>query len=142
MLKFFISINTTIFKYGVEQYKFLRKLFLWVYYLSLGEGVIYTGNFCGSIVFLWTFPLGRCLFVFHSQHPHRNFRFEQASIFFLSFYSYGTDSSRGANYTSFFSLLFAIPAPSTESQHPESWPASIYGHLRESADFVGRCFVK
>jgi len=24
-----------------------------------------------------------------------------------------------------------MPAPSTERQHPEAWPASIYGHLRE-----------
>ena len=27
-----------------------------------------------------------------------------------------------------------MPAPSSESQPPEAWPASIYGHLRESAD--------
>ena len=27
-----------------------------------------------------------------------------------------------------------MPAPSTESQHPEAWPASPYRHLIESAD--------
>ena len=30
-----------------------------------------------------------------------------------------------------FSLLYGTPAPSAESQHPEAWPASTYGHLRE-----------
>ena len=24
-----------------------------------------------------------------------------------------------------------MPAPSAESQHPEAWPASTFGHLRE-----------
>ena len=32
---------------------------------------------------------------------------------------------------SFFSLLYGTPAPSSERKHPESWPASTYGHLRE-----------
>ena len=27
-----------------------------------------------------------------------------------------------------------MPAPSAESQHPEAWPASTYGHLREVLD--------
>jgi len=27
-----------------------------------------------------------------------------------------------------------MPVPSKESQHPYAWSASIYGHLRESAD--------
>ena len=31
---------------------------------------------------------------------------------------------------SFLSLLYGTPAPSIESQHPEAWPASTYGHLR------------
>ena len=31
----------------------------------------------------------------------------------------------------FFSLLYGMPAPSSESQLLEAWPASIYGHLRE-----------
>ena len=31
----------------------------------------------------------------------------------------------------FFSLLYGMPAPSTERQHPEAWPARIYGHLSE-----------
>ena len=35
----------------------------------------------------------------------------------------------------FFSLLYGTPAPSTECQHPEAWPAIIYRHLRESDDF-------
>ena len=30
---------------------------------------------------------------------------------------------------SFFSLLYGTPAPSAESQQPEAWTASIYGHL-------------
>ena len=30
---------------------------------------------------------------------------------------------------SFFSLLYGMPAPSAEGQHPEAWPAGIYGHL-------------
>ena len=30
-----------------------------------------------------------------------------------------------------FVLLYRMPAPSAECQHPEAWPASIYGHLRE-----------
>ena len=45
---------------------------------------------------------------------------------------------------SFFSLLYGMPAPSSECQHPEAWPASIYGHLRESVDFgvsVNKLFV-
>ena len=29
-----------------------------------------------------------------------------------------------------FSLLYGTPAPSSECQHPEAWPASTYGHLR------------
>ena len=29
------------------------------------------------------------------------------------------------------SLLYGTPAPSSERQHPEAWPASTYGHLRE-----------
>ena len=36
-----------------------------------------------------------------------------------------------ANYTFVFSLLYGKPAPSSECQHPEAWPASTYGHLRE-----------
>ena len=32
---------------------------------------------------------------------------------------------------SFFSLLYGTPAPSSERQHLEAWPASTYGHLRE-----------
>ena len=32
---------------------------------------------------------------------------------------------------SFFLLLYGMPAPSAERQHPEAWPASTYGHLRE-----------
>ena len=39
-----------------------------------------------------------------------------------------------------FSLLYGTPAPSTETLHPESWPASIYRQLKESADSVGRLF--
>ena len=31
---------------------------------------------------------------------------------------------------SFFSLLYGTPAPTSERQHPEAWPASTYGHLR------------
>ena len=30
---------------------------------------------------------------------------------------------------SFFLLLYGMPAPSTERQHPEEWPASTYGYL-------------
>ena len=37
-------------------------------------------------------------------------------------------------WLSFFSLLYGMSAPSSESQLLEAWPASIYGHLRESAD--------
>ena len=33
---------------------------------------------------------------------------------------------------SFFSLLYGMPAPSAERQHPEAWPASTYGHLKVS----------
>ena len=31
----------------------------------------------------------------------------------------------------FVFLLCVMPAPSSECQHPEAWPASTYGHLRE-----------
>ena len=31
----------------------------------------------------------------------------------------------------FFSLLYCMPAPRAESQHPVAWPASTYGHLRD-----------
>ena len=34
----------------------------------------------------------------------------------------------------FFSLLYGMPAPSSECQHPEAWPASTYGHLRGVQD--------
>jgi len=34
-------------------------------------------------------------------------------------------------YALFCSLLYGMPASSAERQHPEAWPASIYGHLRE-----------
>ena len=34
----------------------------------------------------------------------------------------------------FFLLLCRIPAPSAERQHTVAWPASTYGHLRESPD--------
>ena len=37
-------------------------------------------------------------------------------------------------YFRFFSLLYGTQAPSSESQHPESWPASTYGHLRGVPD--------
>jgi len=30
--------------------------------------------------------------------------------------------------------LYGTPANSAESQQPEAWPASYYGHFRESAD--------
>ena len=33
-----------------------------------------------------------------------------------------------------FLLLYGMPAPSAERQHPEAWPASTYGHLREVLD--------
>ena len=39
----------------------------------------------------------------------------------------------------FFLLLYGMPAPSAECQHPEARPASIYGHLRESADCLCKC---
>ena len=29
-------------------------------------------------------------------------------------------------YASFFSLLYGMPAPSAERQHPEAWPASTF----------------
>ena len=45
------------------------------------------------------------------------------------FVSGGVCAGGGANYT-FFSLLYGMPAPTAERQHPEAWPASIYGHLR------------
>ena len=48
-----------------------------------------------------------------------------------------------------FSLLYGPPAPRSESQLLEAWPASIYGHLREqshkahgtswSHNFCGAC---
>ena len=30
--------------------------------------------------------------------------------------------------------MYGTPAPSSESQHPEAWPASTYGHLRGVPD--------
>ena len=30
--------------------------------------------------------------------------------------------------------MYGTPAPSAESQHPEAWPASTYGHLRGVPD--------
>ena len=30
--------------------------------------------------------------------------------------------------------MYGTPAPSTEGQHPEAWPASTYGHLRGVPD--------
>ena len=36
----------------------------------------------------------------------------------------------GVQIILFFSLLFGTPAPSSERQHPEAWPASTYGYLR------------
>ena len=30
-----------------------------------------------------------------------------------------------------FFLLYGTPAPSSECQHPEAWPASTYGYFRE-----------
>ena len=33
-----------------------------------------------------------------------------------------------------FFLLYGMPAPSAECQHPEAWPDSTYGHLRGVSD--------
>ena len=42
------------------------------------------------------------------------------------------EASKLANY---LSKMYGMPAPSTESQHPEAWPASTL-NLTESADLV------
>ena len=39
-------------------------------------------------------------------------------------------SIQEADFRVFF-LLYGTPAPSSECQHPEAWPASTYGNLRE-----------
>ena len=39
--------------------------------------------------------------------------------------------TRGVQARLCFSLLYGSPAPNSESQLLEAWPASIYGHLRE-----------
>ena len=44
-----------------------------------------------------------------------------------------------ASYIFIFSLLYGTPAPSSESQLLEAWPASHYGHLREAADLLRMC---
>ena len=39
-------------------------------------------------------------------------------------------------YLCFFSLVYSTPANSAASQLQEAWPASHYGHMRESADLL------
>ena len=92
---------------------------------------IYTGHFRGSIVFLWTFPREQFFFVFHSQHPRGNVWFEQASLFFLLFSIVRYVMTRGRGCKLDFSIFLNCKA----RQHLEAWQASIYGHLRESANF-------
>ena len=59
--------------------------------------------------------------------------------------------NRGGGVQTGFSFFYSIvrhgstqhrtPAPSTERQHPEAWPTSIYRHLRES-DELGVSVIK
>ena len=105
-----------------------------------------------ALPFSGHFRRGRYLFVLHSQHPRGTVQFEQASLmFFLSYCTAHNEKGGGVQARlSFFSLYcsaqypdgqlkwYGTPAPSSESQHPEAWPASSYGHLGESAD-IGVC---
>ena len=57
-------------------------------------------------------------------------RFQLASA--LIFLQRGLCTKRGVGKLDFFFLLSIVgtPAPSSERQHPEAWPASTYGYLR------------
>ena len=46
----------------------------------------------------------------------------------------GQHSSEGGGRCMSGGGVYGMPARDAESQQPEAWPASIYGHLRESAD--------
>ena len=41
-----------------------------------------------------------------------------------------TNASSTESHQPLFSLLYAMPVPRIECQHPEAWPTSTYGHLR------------
>jgi len=65
--------------------------------------------FAGVLSFSGHYHVGRCFFVFHSQHPHGNVKFEQASLLFC-FLLYGT--GEGVVFSLFLSIVWhASPAP-------------------------------
>ena len=65
-------------------------------------------------------------------YPSRQSRWIRS--YFLTNDSQHTKAGRDKLDFRFFLLLYGTPVNSAESQILETWPASHYGHLRESAD--------